>query len=89
MIQTVKEYTSPYLTRGQGWQPPYQPGEAARQGLNLPKPRNPGTAVRRIKVKSGEPLRGPRAVKGGTGIEYYRIGGGLNDKNETSTFKFI
>jgi len=63
-------YKTRYIARGSN--SPYQTGEKAVKALNLPQPRNPGTAVRRIDVKPWEPVRGPRPVSGGTGTEYYR-----------------
>ncbi|MDD5174082.1 MAG: DUF6531 domain-containing protein [Candidatus Omnitrophica bacterium] len=63
-------YDTRYMVRGT--KPPYQTGEEAVKALNLPQPRNPGTAVRRVDVKPWEPVRGPRPVGGGTGKEYYR-----------------
>jgi len=41
-------YTSPWLTRGWGWRPPYTPGQQAVQKLALPH-YNPGTAIRAVK----------------------------------------
>lgn len=71
-------YSSPWLTRGRGWWPPYKPGLDAQQNLSLP-PWNPGTAVRKVPASSVKNVEGPRTVKPeygqpGGGQEY-RIGG--------------
>ncbi len=67
-------YISPYLTRGSSWSTPYKAGQEAYQALRLDLAQryNPGTAVRSVQIKSFEPIRGPRPVEGGTGVEYYR-----------------
>lgn len=62
-------YSSPWVVRGKT--PPYGLGEPARRALNLPE-HNPATGVRRVPVNQGEIVRGPRPVKGGTGLEWIR-----------------
>ncbi|MCB2230156.1 RHS repeat-associated core domain-containing protein [bacterium] len=73
-------YSSPWVAGSYGAKPPYSLGTPARQALNLP-PYNPGTAVRAVRVRCYEPIRGPRIPKPradfgwsrqGTGLEYYR-----------------
>lgn len=73
-------YSSPWMTRGWGWKPPYQPGQQAAQQLALP-PYNPATAVRPVSPSPFQYVGGPRTVQPqpqwgqpGGGIEY-RIGG--------------
>jgi len=63
-------YQSNWLTRGLGWRPPYEPGQQAVRGLNLP-PWNPGTAVRPVRVSWWRFVSGPHPVSGGTGVEYF------------------
>ncbi len=67
-----QNYTSPYLVRGST--PPYNTGKEAYNALRLDLARrsNPGTAVKQIKVNWWEYIAGPRKVKGGTGLEYFR-----------------
>ena len=62
-------YDSPWMTRGRGWDAPYETGEQARAALNLPD-HNPATAVREVRPGAFERVAGPRPVAGGSGIEY-------------------
>ena len=69
-----ESYSSKFITRGNGWSPPYTTGTQAAEKLSLP-PYNPGTAVRVIKPKSFRFLKGPSRVKpkfghSGGGIQY-------------------
>ncbi len=73
-------YSSPWMTRGWGWRPPYQTGPEAIQKLALPR-WNPATAVRPISPSPFKYIGGPRTVapqpqwgQPGGGFEY-RIGG--------------
>lgn len=73
-------YSSPWMTRGWGWRPPYQTGAQAAEKLALP-PYNPATAVRPVSPSPFDYVGGPRIVQPqpqwgqpGGGIEY-RIGG--------------
>lgn len=68
-------YSSPWLTRGWGWRPPYQTGSQAADRLALP-PWNPGTAVRPVTPRPFDYVGGPRPVepnfgRPGGGIEYH------------------
>ncbi|MDD5680360.1 MAG: hypothetical protein PHI59_03870, partial [Candidatus Omnitrophica bacterium] len=64
-------YTSPYMTRGNGWSPPYKTGQEAVSNLSLP-PHNPGTAVRAVDTSF-------RRVTGGGRVEpkFGQPGGGI------------
>ena len=73
-------YSSPWMTRGWGWKPPYLPGKQAAQQLALP-PYNPATAVRPVSPSPFRYIGGPRTVQPrpqwgqpGGGVEY-RTGG--------------
>ena len=69
-------YESSWLTRGWGWEPPYEPGSEAARNLALPE-YNPGDAVRPASPSWWEPVRGPRSIEpangqSGGGTEYFR-----------------
>ncbi|MCG2712921.1 MAG: hypothetical protein L6416_11460, partial [Candidatus Omnitrophica bacterium] len=64
-------YNSKWSTRGSTNDLPHSLGKEAHKALNLPD-YNPPDAARNVKVNPFKPLRGPRPVDGGTGIEYYR-----------------
>jgi len=55
-------YSSPWMTRGWGWKPPFKAGKEARNALNLP-PWNTATRARTISPKWYEPVVGPRTPK--------------------------
>jgi RHS repeat-associated protein len=72
----TRGYRSTWLTRGNGWSPPYETGSEAASMLSLPA-YNPGTAVRAVqpnwydfvrgpRVSAPQPTFGPHAVGGGT-----------------------
>lgn len=67
-------YSSRYLTRGRGWQPPHTPGAEAAEKLSLP-PWNSGTAVQKVPSRWDEFVGGPHGVTRnfgheGGGVEY-------------------
>lgn len=67
-------YSSPWLSRGWGWKPPYTPGPETAQKLALP-PYNPGTAVRPVSPSWWQPVGGPTTVppnfgQPGGGVQY-------------------
>ena len=71
-------YESSWLTRGWGWEPPYEPGSEAARNLALPE-YNPGDAVRPVNPPWWKFVGGPNKVPsdfgqpgGGT---QYKIGG--------------
>ena len=71
-------YSSPWMTRGWGWKPPYSLGTEAAKKLALP-PYNSATAVRPISPSPFKYVGGPRPVQPdfgqpGGGVEY-RFGG--------------
>jgi RHS repeat-associated protein len=73
-------YSSPWMTRGWGWKPPYSPGTEAAKKLAL-SPYNSATAVRPISPSPFKYVGGPRTVQPqpqwgqpGGGVEY-RFGG--------------
>jgi RHS repeat-associated protein len=75
-------YSSPWLTRGWGWRPPYTPGSQAAQKLALP-PWNPGTAVRPVNPPWWKFVGGPSRVPSYTNPAYpgyYQPGGGWQYK---------
>jgi RHS repeat-associated protein len=72
-------YSSPFLTRGWGWTPPYSPGPQAAAQLGLP-PWNPGTAVRAVIPRMQTFVRGPTVVPRYTNPSYpgyVQSGGGV------------
>jgi len=52
------DYESSGLTRGWGWEPPYEPGPDAARNLALPE-YNPGDAMRPVNPPWWEPIQGP------------------------------
>ena len=71
-------YATNWLTRGPGFKPPFAPGEAARDALQLNPGTNPGTAVRPVVEPFYRPTVGPRPsiqipqFGNGGGAEYFR-----------------
>lgn len=68
-------YSSTWLTRGSGWEPPFQPGQQAAEGLALPS-YNPGTVVRAVDPPWYQYVRGPRVVAPQPAFGPRAIGGG-------------
>jgi hypothetical protein len=68
-------YRSTWLTRGPGWEPPYEAGQDAAANLALPS-YNPGTGVRAVRPPWHQYVRGPREVAAQPAFGPRAIGGG-------------
>jgi hypothetical protein len=68
-------YRSTWLTRGSGWEPPYEAGQDAAASLALPG-YNPGTGVRAVRPPWYQYVRGPREVAPQPAFGPRAIGGG-------------
>jgi hypothetical protein len=68
-------YRSTWLTRGPGWEPPYETGLDAASNLALPS-YNPGSAVRAVRPLWHDYVRGPRVVAPQPGFGPGAVGGG-------------
>jgi RHS repeat-associated protein len=68
-------YRSTWLTRGPGWEPPYETGIDAASNLALPS-YNPGTAVRAVQPSWHKYVRGPRVVAPQPSFGPGAVGGG-------------
>jgi len=68
-------YRSTWLTRGAGWEPPYETGLEAASNLALPS-YNPGSAVRAVRPPWNKYVRGPRVVAPQPGFGPGAVGGG-------------
>jgi hypothetical protein len=71
----TRGYRSTWLTRGNGWSPPYQTGSEAASALSLPA-YNPGTAVRAVQPNWYEFIRGPRVSEPQPTFGPHAVGGG-------------
>lgn len=69
-------YQSTWLTRGNGWTPPYRTGSDAASNLALPA-YNPGTAVRAFYPSWNQFVRGPRTVGPQPTFGSHATGGGV------------
>jgi hypothetical protein len=71
----ARGYRSTWLTRGNGWLPPYRTGDEAASMLSLPA-YNPGTAVRAVQPNWYEFVRGPRISEPQPTFGPHAVGGG-------------
>jgi hypothetical protein len=68
-------YRSTWLTRGAGWEPPYETGLEAASNLALPS-YNPGSAVRAVRPPWHKYVRGPRVTAPQPSFGPSAVGGG-------------